>query len=119
VTKVRHVVRGRGIVRRTTKAKGHIRRASFAIDLRKGRGAKIRYADPLRKLRFHSTLIRIYRVSGRTATFKGVGLAGRKRVSYTIQVADHGAGRRDTFRIALSNGYRHGSRLIYGNVTVR
>jgi hypothetical protein len=52
-------------------------------------------------------------------TGQSVSHAYDKGVRFTAVAADRGAGRRDTFRLSLSNGLRRHALLIYGNVTVR
>jgi hypothetical protein len=103
----------------TVRGKGALKRARFAIDLRKKLGTKLLFRDLARGLRFAETRVTSVRFRGRTATLRGVGLVNGKRVRYVMVVVDRGTGRRDTFRIRLSNGYERHGRLVFGNVLVR
>jgi PKD repeat protein len=110
VTKtVVHLVKGTGVLRRAKP----LPRARFTVATK-----RLVYTDRRRHVAFRSTTATV-RYAGRTATIRGKGVFGGKRVRYTAVVHDGGAGRRDTFRLRLSNGFASSARLVYGNVTVR
>lgn len=55
--------------------------------------------------------------TGKTAVIRGVGRHRGKTVRFTATVRD--VGKRDVFRITLSDGYRRGGAVARGFVQVR
>lgn len=110
-------VRGAGSI----KAAGATRSATFQVNLAKGPLGKVVYRDLISKVkvRFRNVKLASVRYAGQTVTLTGTGKANGKAVRYVVTVADGGAGRLDTFRIKLSNGYARGGTLVRGNVVVR
>jgi hypothetical protein len=110
-------VRGAGSI----KAAGATRRATFEVNLARGPLGKVVYRDLVSKVKvlFRNTKLKSVRYSGKTVTLTGTGRANGKVVGYVVTVSDRGAGRLDTFRIKLSNGYARGGTLVRGNVVVR
>jgi hypothetical protein len=112
-TTQRRYVRGAGSIR----AAGATRGATFTVNLAKGPAGKVVYRDA--KVRFRNVKLASVRFTGKTVTLRGTGLVNGKRFGYVVTVADRGAGKLDTFRIRLANGYARGGSLTRGNVVVR
>ena len=107
---------GRG--RRIT-LRGAIRGAAMTVDVFENRSGRVTFRDRSARVVFRSTRITRVGVRGRVATITGTGLNGARRSSFVATVVDRGAGRRDSFALRLSTGYRRSGRLTSGNAQIR
>jgi hypothetical protein len=110
----RRFVRGTGSVH----ALGRIGTARFSIDLRKGPGHKVTYADARLRVSFRSLRLASVRFGSNSATLRGTGVVNGRRVPFVAVAIDRGA-RGDVFRISWSGGLPHGGTLLSGGLTVR
>jgi hypothetical protein len=107
---------GRG--RRIT-LRGTIRGGSATVDVFENRTGRVSYRDSRARIAFRSTRIARVTVRGATATISGTGLSRGRRLSFVATAVDRGTGRRDSFGLRLSSGYRKSGRLLTGDVRIR
>ena len=103
---------------RTVRGAGSVGSAVFSVDLSKGPGGKVTYADARRSVMFRSLRLRSVRFGTDRATLNGAGLLNGRRVTFAALAVDHGP-RGDVFRIAWSGGRSHGGVLLSGGLAVR
>jgi extracellular elastinolytic metalloproteinase len=97
-------------------AKG--REAVFGLLTTTADRGSLSYTDVARALRLRSarvsTVLIDYR--NRTATVTGDALDGKRKVGFTLELTDRAHA--DAFRIALTNGYRLGGKLVRGQISI-
>lgn len=103
-------------VRRSVRGHGRVGRATFRLDLRKGRGHKLVYVDLRRHLRFRSVRLRVSYTT-RGATLIGVGLLDGRRVRFVAHAVALGP-RDQRFLIAWDGGAPRGGRVTHGGIVI-
>jgi hypothetical protein len=81
--------------------------------------ARVTFLSRHSALRMRSLKITRIRVTGSRVLVQGRGKLGRRMVWFSATAVDRGQGRRDYFRIKLSNGYSAAGRLVAGSITIR
>ena len=80
--------------------------------------ARVTFVDRRSRSHLRSLSIVRIRVSGSRVLVQGRGKLGRHKVWFSATGIDRGPGRRDFFRIRMSNGYGASGRLVAGSITV-
>lgn len=83
---------------------------------------EIEYEDKATGIKFKSITLDGLAVTGSRAVIQGTGILNKTTiVQFTLTVQDNGepGKNRDTFELALSNGYTNGGTLTEGNIRVR
>jgi hypothetical protein len=70
-------------------------------------------------LRMTSLKITRIRVAGSHVLVQGRAKLGRHTVWFSATAVDRGPGKRDYFRIKMSNGYSAAGKLVAGSITIR
>jgi len=77
------------------------------------------YNDPSSKVSFTATSITTLTINGNSAHIAGTAGAGKKKVSFVVDVIDNGyPGTKDFFSIQLGNGYSASGTVVSGDIFI-
>jgi hypothetical protein len=77
------------------------------------------YNDPGSGVSFSPTKITTLTFNGNQAHIAGSGNAGKKKVTFTVDVTDNGyPGTNDLLSIHLSNGYSASGNVVSGDISI-
>ena len=77
------------------------------------------YNDPGSHVSFSSATITTLTITGNHAHIAGTGGAGKKKISFVVDVTDNGfPGTNDFFSIQLGNGYSASGNVVSGDIFI-
>ena len=100
--------------------------ANFQLNVKLAAGKKkpvitgyVTYNDPGSHVSFSSTAITTLVITGNHAHIAGTGGAGKKTISFVVDVIDNGfPGTNDSFSIQLGNGYSASGTVVSGDIFI-